>query len=351
MATEPHVRRIATEEAFAIPEQFEGYRALGRSTWSSPDVVFWHRILSNPEHRLTQALLDVDEERIADMDANGVDVQLLLLTSPGVQIFDADTATGLAARANDLLAEAIARHPTRYAGLAAFAPQDPRRAASEMERATRELGLNGFVVNSHTEGHYLDEEPFQPILETAEGLDAPIYIHPRPLPDAAIGPYMEHELWAGIWGYAAETGLHALRLIVSGVFDRFPNLMIVIGHMGEGLPYFVYRIDYMSRLLQQIGSQRQLELTPSEYLRRNFMITTSGMNHEPALQLCRTVLGVEQLMWAIDYPYQRTDEAVEFLDSADLPEDDRELIYSRNAERVFGIGARTEALSSRGTGK
>ena len=351
MATEPHIRRIATEEAFAIPEQFEGYREFGGTTSSSPDVLFWHRVLSNSESRLPEALLDLDEQRIADMDANGVDVQLLLLTSPGVQIFDADTATGIAERANDLLAEAISRHPDRYAGLAAFAPQDPRRAVVEMQRATSELGLNGFVVNSHTDGHYLDEDQFQPILEAAEGLDAPIYIHPRPLPESAIGPYLEHELWAGIWGYAAETSLHALRLIVTGIFDRFPNLTIVIGHMGEGLPYFVYRLDFMSRLLKELGGHRNIELTPSEYLKRNFMITTSGMNHEPAMQLCRTVLGADRIMWAIDYPYQPTPGAVGWLDDADLPDDQRELIYSRNAERVFGLGSPADALSSPATGK
>jgi 5-carboxyvanillate decarboxylase len=338
MAADPHVRRIATEEAFAIPEQFDAYRALGRSTWSSPDIVFWSRILENPGNRLIDALLDIDDARIADMDANGVDVQLLLLTSPGVQVLDAVTATVMAARANDLLAEAIARHPERFAGLASFAPQDPGGAAEEMRRAIEELGLNGFVVNSHTEGEYLDQEKFWPILEAAEALDAPIYIHPRPLPEAAIGPYLDQELWAGIWGYAAETGLHGLRLITSGVFDRFPRLKIVLGHMGEGLPYFVYRMDYMSRLLRQIGSHKPYELDPSEYLRRNFAITTSGMNHHPPLELCLTELGADNIMWAIDYPYQQTPECVEFMDSAPLEREDLEKIYAGNAERVFGIG-------------
>jgi 5-carboxyvanillate decarboxylase len=346
MADDAPVRRIATEEAFAIPEQFERYRALAHSTWSSADVVFWGRILNGPESPLVDALLDVDEIRLADMDANGVDVQLLLLTSPGVQVFDADTATSLASLANDRLTEAIARHPDRFAGLATFAPQDPVRAAKEMERAVTELGLNGFVVNSHTDGEYLDQERFWPILEAAEALDAPIYIHPRPLPPSAIGPYLEHELWAGIWGYAAETGLHGMRLIASGVFDRFPNLRIVLGHMGEGLPYFVYRMDYMSRLLRQIGSHKPYELDPSEYLRRNFLITTSGMNHHPPLALCVDVLGADRVMWAIDYPYQQTPECVEFMDTAPLSDADRASIYAHNAERAFGIAAPAAAASS-----
>jgi 5-carboxyvanillate decarboxylase len=341
----PEAFRIATEEAFATPEQFEGYRALGRSTWSSPDVVFWHRILSDPGNPLTATLLDLDDARIADMDANGVDVQLLLLTSPGVQVFDADTACEIATLANDQLTEAITRHPDRFAGLAAFAPQDPARAAAEMQRAIGQLHLNGFVVNSHTAGEYLDAQKFWPIMEAAEALGRPIYIHPRPLPETAIEPYLEHELWAGIWGYAAETGLHALRLIVSGVFDRFPNLQIALGHMGEGLPYWVYRLDYMSVNYLQGITGRKLELTPSEYLRRNFLITTSGMNHEPPLQLCREVLGAERIMWAIDYPYQRTPDAVAFMDSAELPPAEREQIYAGNAERAFNIRAR-EAVSA-----
>lgn len=333
--------RIATEEAFAIPEQLEGYAALGRSTWSSADVRFWHRVVTSADESIKNRLLDLDETRIADMDAHGVDVQLLLLTSPGVQVFDADTATGLAELANDRLAEAIARHPGRYAGLATFAPHAPRRAVAEMERAVERLGLNGFVVNSHTEGDYLDAERFQPILEAAEALDRPIYIHPRPLPEPAIQPYLEHELWAGIWGYAAETGLHALRLIVSGVFDRFPKLQIAIGHAGEALPYWVYRIDYMWEHYVSVVTGRRLELAPSDYLRRNFLITTSGMNHEPPLQLCRTVLGASRIMWAIDYPYQQSADAVDWLDKADLSDDERRAIYAGNAERAFRIDVRT----------
>jgi 5-carboxyvanillate decarboxylase len=252
----------------------------------------------------------------------------------------------MAELANDKLAEAIARHPDRYAGLATFAPQDPARAADEMRRAIEELGLNGFVVNSHTDGEYLDQEKFWPILEAAEALGAPIYIHPRPLPRGAVGPYLEPDLWAGIWGYAAETGLHALRMITSGVFDRFPDLTIVLGHMGEGLPYFVYRIDYMSRLLRDIGSHRPYDLDPSEYLKRNFLVTTSGMNHDPPLELCLKVLGPANIMWAIDYPYQRSPDAVEFMDAAPLSERQRAQIYAGNAERVFGIGARAAAGSS-----
>jgi 5-carboxyvanillate decarboxylase len=335
MISEPN--RIATEEAFAIPEQLDGYRALGRSTWSSPDIVFWHRVLSHPDNGLEAKLLDLDQRRLADMDSNAVDMQVLLLTSPGVQVFEPDTASGLARLANDRLAEAIIRHPDRLAGLAALAPHAGADAAAEMDRAVTRLGLNGFVINSHTAGEYLDAERFWPILEAAEALERPIYIHPRPLPQPAVGPYLDHELWAGIWGYAVETGLHALRMIIAGVFDRFPRLQIVLGHLGEGLPYWIYRMDYMYVNYLRPVAGRRLELTPGEYLRRNFLITTSGMNHEPPLALCRTELGSERIMWAIDYPYQRSRDAVSFLDSASLPEEERAAIYADNALRAFHI--------------
>jgi predicted TIM-barrel fold metal-dependent hydrolase len=336
MADEPHVRRIATEEAFAIPEQFDGYRALGRSTWSSPDVVFWSRTLGNPDTRLVDALLDLDDMRIADMDAHGVDVQLLLLTSPGVQIFDADTATEMAELANDRLAEAIARHPDRLAGLGAFAPQDPRRAAREMERAIGELGLNGFVVNSHTDGEYLDQEKFWPILEAAEALDAPIYIHPRPLPQSAIGPYLEHELWAGIWGYAAETGLHGLRLITSGVLDRFPRLTIVLGHMGEGLPFSIWRVDYHNawvRFPQPYPAKRKI----GEYFSQNFHITTSGNFRTQSLIDAMLEIGADRILFSTDWPFENIDHAADWFDAASISEGDRMKIGRTNAIRLFKL--------------
>jgi predicted TIM-barrel fold metal-dependent hydrolase len=278
-------------------------------------------------------LLDMDDERLAIMDAAGVDVHVLSMTSPGVQFWDADTACAMATSANDQLANAIERHPGRYAGLASFAPQDPARAAKEIDRAIGKLHLNGLIVNSHTHGEYLDNPKFRPIFEAAVALKAPIYIHPRnpPFPASAIldGPY---NLYGAIWGFQVETGIHAMRLIVNGVFDAFPDLKIILGHMGEALPFWIYRIDYMWR--------GQLERKPSEYLKDNFIITTSGVNHHPALQLCHTVLGAERIMFAVDYPYQDTAGAVDFMDTAPLPEGDLDRIAHGNAEKVFGIRPR-----------
>jgi predicted TIM-barrel fold metal-dependent hydrolase len=250
-------------------------------------------------------------------------------------MFDADSATAIATSTNDQLAEAVRRRPTRFAALASFAPQDPKRAAKEIDRAINTLKLNGLIVNSHTNGEYLDNPKFWPIFEAAAAVKAPLYIHPRnpPLPASLIlkGSY---NLYSAIWGFQVETGIHAMRLIVNGVFDAFPDLQIVLGHMGEGLPFWLYRMDRRWR-----GSLKRGK--PSDYVKSNFLITTSGVNaHEP-LRYCHTVLGADRLMFAIDYPYEETLEAAQFMRTAPLPDADLEKITHLNAERVFRIAPRS----------
>jgi predicted TIM-barrel fold metal-dependent hydrolase len=330
------IRRIATEEAFLIPEQVEAYRAIGKSAWGNPDLDFWRHTDSPRIARLVPRLLDLGEGRIAEMDANGIALQLLLVNTPGVQIFDADTATSLAALVNDRLVEVIARHPTRFAGLAAFAPQDPARAVKEIERAVSKLRLSGLVVNSHTGGEYLDQEKFWPILEAAEALGAPIYIHPRMPPESYAG-YHSHGLGGAIWGFVADAGLHGMRLIASGVLDRFPKLQIVLGHLGEGLPYWIARADRMAAALS--GGPGGLKLKPSEYLQRNITITTSGMNFHAGIKFCIEVLGASRVLFAVDYPYDDNGFAVAQMDSAPISAADRASIYHLNAERVFRLPA------------
>ena len=323
-------RLIATEEACAFPDQFEAYRKLVAHPSNDDDVLMWKGFFNNKT--LTRRLLDMGEERLSIMDKSGVDMHVLSLTAPGVQFFDADTATALATSANDQMAEIIKKHPDRYAGLASFAPQDPKRAAKEIDRVMNKLKFNGLIVNSHTHGEYLDDPKFWPIFEAAVASKAAIYIHPRNLPPAAqMLTRAKVNLWGPAWAFHTETGTHAMRLIVSGVFDQFPDLKIVIGHMGESLPFWVYRIDHFLAA--------SLKRKPSEYIKSNFLITTSGVNFHPTLKYCNEVLGADNVMFAIDYPYMDTEESAQFMQTAPLAEADMEKITHGNAERIFHITA------------
>ncbi|HEY2507691.1 MAG TPA: amidohydrolase family protein [Streptosporangiaceae bacterium] len=336
-----HIRRIATEEAFSIPEVAAALQQWAGSAGPlEPDQDSVNFLFGEDRpgpRRIRRQLLDV-AERLAIMDAHGVDMHLLSLTAPGVQTLPAGQAAALAARVNDWLAETIAARPHRFAGLAAVAPQDPVAAAAEVHRAMRDLRLNGVVINSHTGSEYLDEPKFWPIFEAAAELGAPVYLHPRTPSAPMAAPYRKYGLETAIFGFQAEAGLHALRLICSGVFDRFPELRIVLGHLGEGLPFWLWRLDALHPVRSSHPPRPALELTPSEYFRRNFMITTSGMNWHPALAFCLEVVGADNIMWAIDYPYQDTEGSVRFLDDAPMPLADKHKIFHGNAERVFGIG-------------
>ncbi|MEJ1966972.1 MAG: amidohydrolase family protein [Gammaproteobacteria bacterium] len=326
-------RRIATEEAFATPRQLDAIRGLmARTQGYDPDV--WLGGMQT-QGLISDRLLDLDGERLKIMDESAIDMAVLAMTSTGVQQLEVDEAVRVAENGNDLLAAAIARHPTRYAGLATIPVQSPRLAVKEMERAITQLGLNGVMINSHTNGEYLDEHQYWPILEAAAGLDATVYIHPRAPSPAMREPYRRYQLEHAIWGYAVEVGLHAVKLLMCGVFDRYPDLRIVIGHMGENIPYALYRMDWMHGHFN--FDRPKLKLTPSEYFKRNFTITTSGVNWVPALELCLKVLGPDKIMWAVDYPYQETVEATQWLNDAPISDDDRAKIFHKNAERLFKI--------------
>ena len=338
-------KRIATEEAFVTKDIVRAYRDLLARNGST-DIGFNSLMgyyLTNPSERtraVAERLEDLGQRRLDDMDASGIDLQILSLTSPGVQIFDSATATSLARSANDEVAAAIAAHPDRYAGLAAIAPQDPAAAAKELERAVGALGLKGAIVNSHTQGEYLDDPKFWDIFAAAEALDVPIYLHPNTPSNDMIRPFMERGLDGAVFGFAVETGLHALRLVVSGVFDRFPGLRIVLGHLGEGLPYWLFRIDFMhgaSVRSKRYASQPPLRRKASDYLKENFYYTTSGMAWTPPILYAQSVMGIDRVMYAMDYPYQFVPEEVHVTDALPLGYEDHKAFYQTNAERVFKL--------------
>lgn len=340
-------KRIATEEAFLTRDIARAWdRLLENGLAGEPGFeAMWRGIGSN--ERFRSKLIDVGAGRIADMDEAGISVQVLSLTAPGVQVFDRTTATALARASNDELAAAIAARPERYAGLAALAPQDPTAAAKELERAVADLGLNGAVINSHTQGEYLDDPRYWAIFEAAEALGAPIYIHPRTPPQPMLGPYLSRGLSGPLAGFAAEVYLHVLAVITAGVFDRFPGLQLVVGHLGEGLPYMMYRLDYMQHHAAAPGLRgrpagTRLERKISDYLRHNVHVTTSGMAWEPAIRFAQSVLGSERVLYAMDYPYQFDIAEVVATDELDIPDADKRRLYQTNAERLFSLAATRE---------
>ena len=339
MATSDRLRIIATEEAFATPAQVAAIKeVVDASTDYDPDLFLWKRMAGGGP--LTDRLLDLEEERIEIMDAAGIDMHLLALTSTGVQMFDVATAISVASEGNDILAALIARHPDRFAGLATVPVQSPADAVREIERVVASgPALNGVMINSHTNHEYLSERHYWPILEAIEASGKPLYIHPRAPSKHMAAAYRPDNLEYAIWGYAAETGLHALRMITGGVFEQFPKLKVVLGHMGEGIPYWFYRIDYMHHMTGQWEetSRAKLSLTPSETFLRNFAITTSGVNWDPPLKFNLEVLGADNVMFAVDYPYQETHEAADWIRVADVPEDVRRKVASENAARIFRI--------------
>jgi 2,3-dihydroxybenzoate decarboxylase len=340
----PHLR-IAAEEAFAPSFILDRYRTLLQSgTHHDPGFEsLCGFYLTNSSPRIQEVIArmtDLGDLRIGDMDATGISRQILSLTAPGVQIFDAPLAVSLARESNDFLADAIRRHPARFSGLAAVAPQSPTEAVGELERAVRRLGLKGVIINSHTRGEYLDDPKFWPVFEAAEALDVPVYLHPSYLPNAMVQPFLERGLDGAIYGFAAETGLHILRIILAGVFDRFPRLRIVIGHLGEGLPYWLFRIDFMhARMVaaDRYASVRKLERKPSDYIRENIWITTSGMAWEPPILYAQSVLGVDRILYAMDYPYQFVPEEVAVTDNLPIGDADKMRLYQTNAEAVFHL--------------
>lgn len=338
-------RRIATEEAFIPPELHKMYRDLVASGGVNDPgfnslVGYYLGSSSERARNVSERLQDLGARRLADMDAAGIDMQIISLTSPGVQVLKPDVAVEMARLANDQLAEAIRRHPTRFAGLIAVAPQNPAEAAKEIERGASKLGLRGVIINSHTLGEYLDKSKFWPIFEAAEAHGLPVYLHPNTPPAKMIEPFLESGLDGAMYGFAVETGLHALRIITQGVFDRFPKLMLILGHLGEALPFWLFRLDYMHRgtvTSKRYDFMKPLQKKISDYLRENVYYTTSGMAWEPAISFTQSVIGMDRVMYAMDYPYQYVLDEVRAQDALPVSDADKKKFFQTISEKVFRL--------------
>ncbi|ATL68031.1 amidohydrolase family protein [Nocardia terpenica] len=334
------MRIIAVEEHISTEAFLRVAHGLDVVPGDEAEMELMRTIENAPETR--SRLTDLDA-RLREMDALGQDMAVLSLNPPGVQPYSAADAVPLAREFNDALAATVRRHPGRFGGLATVTPQDPAAAAAEIERAMGPLGLNGIMINSHTGGRYLDQPEFAPLLAAAEATRAPIYLHPRAPSTPA---YRDYGMPGAIWGFQAEAGLHAMRLILSGTLDRYPGLTVVLGHLGEGIPYWLRRIDNRHAFAMRIPGAAplpRLSLTPSEYFRRNFVLTTSGIDDPDVLGLALRAIGADKIMFAIDTPYEDPPTAIAFLRDAPLTDEQRTALAHRTAERVFGITPATVA--------
>lgn len=315
------MKKIALEEHFLTPALTDYWRATVEDV---PDEL---------RTRLHDRLSDVGERRLAAMDAAGIERAVLAAAGPGVQV-EADAATAIrqAAAANDDLARIVADRPDRYAGFGHIALQDPQAAAAEVARCMRDLNFCGVMINGHTNGRYLDEPEFSPFWEAVEAEGALVYLHPAD-PVTTFSALQGYKvLRRATWEWTLETGSHALRLVFGGVFDRFPKARLGLGHLGETLPYLLWRLDSRAKLY---GAK--LGRAPSDYIRDNIVVTTSGMCSLEPLSCAVGALGEESVLFAADYPFEPAEEAGAWLDTVEIDETVRAKIAYQNAERILGL--------------
>ncbi len=324
------MRTITLEEHCASP----GFMA-------GPGKDFMNQLRDRGGHfaEVYERLQDIGDKRIAAMDAAGIDIQVLSLTAPGVEQSDTEEQVSIAREVNDWLAEGVKKNPSRFAAFVTLPVAAPEKAAEELDRRVTQQGFKGTLINGHTHGRYLDDKFFSPILERAEALDVPIYIHPTIPPKAVVDAYYSG-FSPGVssifsiagWGWHIETSVHVIRMILGGVFDRYPKLQVVIGHMGEGLPFFLPRInDTMPKQLTKL--ERPIEA----YLRENIHYTFSGLNYPATFLNLLLEVGVSRIMFSADDPYQSMAASRVFLQHVPVSEADRESIAHGNAEKLFRL--------------
>ena len=320
--------KVTLEDHFAIEATLGDSQPFGAHVW--------------PE--LRHRLLDFQEQRLRLMDESGVEIMIASLNAPAVQgISDPKQAAALARAANDVLADEVAKRPDRFVGVAALAMQDAETATQELQRSIKDLGFKGVLVNgysqvgeSNTPVHY-DLPQYRPFWRAVEQLDVPFYLHPRP-PLPGRSPFYDGHAWlyGPTWSFAAETALHALRLIGSGLFDELPRLQMILGHLGEGLPFYLWRIDGRNNWMKaphKYAARKRV----ADYFRANFHITTSGHFSTPALIDAVAEIGVDRVMFSVDYPFEDFSDAADWFDSAEISEPDRAKIGRTNALRLFKL--------------
>ena len=296
------------------------------------------KTFDGPEGRapeIRRRLDDLGELRLKEMDEAGIDVQVLSHGAPSTQRLDAPTAVRLARDANDRLAKVIAARSDRFAGFAALPTPDPKAAATELDRAISELGFKGAMVHGLTNGVFFDDKRFWPIFERAQALDVPLYVHPAAPHSAVVDAYYKDyvkdfpAILNAAWGFTVETATQGIRLVLSGVFDAYPDLKIILGHMGEGLPFLLWRIDHA---LSRPGNRR---IAFREQFSRHFYITTSGNFSTPALLCSMMELGVDRILFSVDWPFVQNVPGTKWMSELQLSAEDKTKILSGNAKRLL----------------
>ncbi len=320
--------KIALEEHFAIHATLSDSQAFGADVWNA----------------LGPRLLDIQDMRLREMDKHGIELMILSLNAPAVQaIYDVKRAIAVAREANDALAAEVRKRPARFAGFAALPMQDPDAAAAELTRCVKELGFVGALVNGFSQVGtldnvlYYDLPRYRAFWRTVESLDVPFYLHPRnPLPSWT--KFYEGHSWllGPNWAFAAETAVHVLRLIGSGLFDECPKLKIVLGHLGEGIPVYLWRIDGRNGWMKA-PHKYPAKHGVGHYFRKHFHITTSGNFSTPALVNSITELGAARVMFSVDWPFEAIDEGAQWFDKVDISAADRAKIGRDNAIKLFRL--------------
>lgn len=288
---------------------------------------------------IVERLFDYDELRLKEMDEAGIDLQVLSHGAPATQRGDAEAAVKLARGANDRLREIVLSHPDRFAAFASLPTPDPMAAADELERCVTKLGFKGAMVHGLTNGVFFDDKRFWPIFERAQALDVPLYMHPASPHPAVVEAYYQDylkdfpSLLTAAWGFTVETATQGIRLVLSGVFDAYPEVKIILGHLGESLPFSLWRID---QALARPGNQ-DTSFSFRDYFSKHFWITTSGNFSNPALLCCVMELGIDRILFSVDYPFVENLPAMDWIPTIPLCAEDKVKLLSGNAERLLGL--------------